>query len=48
MKWQAPDNLSQPFNDMKRLRSYFERTQGGWAISIVGMNELDRQRKDAN
>jgi hypothetical protein len=48
MKWQAPDNLSQPFNDMKRLRSYFERTQSGWAITIVGMNELDRQRKEAN
>ena len=48
MKWQAPDNMSQPFQDMKRLRSYFDKGgQGGWCINIVGMNEVDRIRTGA-
>lgn len=45
MKWQAPDNILQPFTDMKRLHSYFEKgSQGSWEISIVGINEVDRKR----
>ena len=45
MKWQASDNMSQPFTDMKRRHSYFEKgSQGGWSITIVGMNEVDRAR----
>lgn len=45
MKWQAADNMSQPFIDMKRRHSYFEKgEQGGWSITIVGMNEVDKSR----
>jgi hypothetical protein len=43
MKWPAPDDMGQPFRDMKRKHSYFEN--GGrnlWKITIIGLNEVDR------
>jgi hypothetical protein len=44
MKWSAPDEMGQPFRDMKRTHSYFDKGSktGSWAITIIGLNEVDR------
>lgn len=50
LKWPAPDNMNQPFWDMKKLRSYFESGSktGLWAITIVGLNEVDKMANNSN
>lgn len=43
MKWPAPDDMGQPFRDMKRKHSYFENAgKNLWKITIIGLNEVDR------
>jgi hypothetical protein len=44
MKWPAPDDMGQPFRDMKAKNSYFDKGSklGSWEITIVGLNEVDR------
>jgi hypothetical protein len=44
LKWVGPDNLGQPFRDMKKNHHYFENgsKKGLWEITIAGLNEVDR------
>jgi len=50
LKWTAPDNMSQPFWDMKGKHSYFEKgsKNGAWAITIIGLNEVDKMAAKSN
>lgn len=43
-KWQAPDDMAQPFRNMKHNNSYFDNGSktGLWKITIVGLNEVDK------
>lgn len=44
LKWTAPDEMGQPFRDMKKHHSYFENgsKNGLWQITIIGLNEVDK------
>lgn len=45
LKWTAPDNIRQPFSDMKKLHHYFEpspKKNGLWEITIKGLNEVGK------
>lgn len=45
LNWTAPDNIRQPFSDMKKLHHYFEpspKKNGLWEITIKGLNEVGK------
>jgi len=44
MKWDAPDDMGQPFRNMKKNDSYVDNgtKKNLWKITIVGLNEVDR------
>jgi hypothetical protein len=45
LNWTPPDNIRQPFSDMKKLHHYFEpspKKNGMWEITIKGINEVGK------
>jgi hypothetical protein len=46
LKWIAPDNIRQPFSDMRKRQHYFENGSkpGYWEITIKGINEVEKMK----
>jgi hypothetical protein len=44
LDWPAPDDMGQPFRDLKKRDSYFENgsKNGLWKITIIGLNIVDK------
>lgn len=49
MKWQTPNDMGQPFRDMKKNSSYFENGSKNniWKITIIGLNEVDKMKPNS-